>query len=356
MPNQTPSQVDLLVEQGIVKLRDQKDKTEAAELFARALRVEPNHELAWLWLSGVVETESGQLYCLNRVLAINPDNEAAHNGVSILGPNLEPIPPVSSSPKDNKSACVFLGCKESVSQKGHTLCYGHWKALQPPVHATYEYKSTASRLNASDIGDQLGLSSHKVNRVLAELGWISKERKGWIITQLGRSLGGMQREFEQTGKPFVTWPVSILSSKTLLDTVQNINGETQERTLRESVSQDGFRDRFPPTHRTTDGHLVRSRAEALIDNWLYMYGIVHAYERQLPIEEDLYCDFYLPERKVYIEYWGMEKSVKYVERKNVKQELYKKYNLNLIELGDEDIKNLDDNLPRKLLRFGIELS
>ena len=50
-----------------------------------------------------------------------------------------------------------------------------------------------------------------------------------------------------------------------------------------------------------------SKAEMLIDNWLYMAEIVHAYERKLPIEEDVYCDFYIPKGKVYIEYWGMTK-------------------------------------------------
>jgi hypothetical protein len=49
--------------------------------------------------------------------------------------------------------------------------------------------------------------------------------------------------------------------------------------------------------------MVRSRAEVLIDNWLYMQGIVHAYERRLPIEEECYCDFYLP-KGVYIEFWA----------------------------------------------------
>lgn len=51
---------------------------------------------------------------------------------------------------------------------------------------------------------------------------------------------------------------------------------------------DGFREKFPATHRAADGHMVRSRAEMLIDNWLYMAEIVHAYERKLPIEEDVY--------------------------------------------------------------------
>lgn len=61
----------------------------------------------------------------------------------------------------------------------------------------------------------------------------------------------------------------------------------------------------------------------LIDNWLYMAGIVHAYERKLPIEEDLYCDFYLPTGKVYIEFWGLEDDPKYAHRKKIKQDLYK---------------------------------
>ncbi len=92
----------------------------------------------------------------------------------------------------------------------------------------------------------------------------------------------------------------------------------------------------------------------LIDNWLYMSEIVHAYERKLPIEEDVYCDFYLPVGKVYIEYWGLEDDEKYLERKNEKLEIYKKYGFNLIELEDLDIQNLDDILPKKLLKFGIQ--
>ncbi len=101
--------------------------------------------------------------------------------------------------------------------------------------------------------------------------------------------------------------------------------------------------------------MVRSRAEVLIDNWLYMQGLVHAYERRLPIEEECYCDFYLPGGKgVYIEFWGRESDPKYRERKTVKQAIYAKHGLRLIELGDAEIERLDDVLPRYLLRFGIE--
>jgi len=51
----------------------------------------------------------------------------------------------------------------------------------------------------------------------------------------------------------------------------------------------------------------------------------------------------------------MENDPKYQERKKAKLELYKKYSFKLIELNDEDILNLDDVLPKKLLRFDIKV-
>ena len=105
---------------------------------------------------------------------------------------------------------------------------------------------------------------------------------------------------------------------------------------------------------------MRSRAELLIENWLYQYGIVHAYERRLNIEEECYCDFYIPHgpgrpQAVYIEYWGLEGDQKYGERKKKKLELYRKNEIPLIELNDADIVNLDDVLARKLLQFKIKV-
>lgn len=57
--------------------------------------------------------------------------------------------------------------------------------------------------------------------------------------------------------------------------------------------------------------------------------------------------------KVYIEFWGLENDPKYTERKKIKKEIYEKYEFKLIELTDEDVFNLDDVLPKMLLRFGV---
>jgi len=59
-------------------------------------------------------------------------------------------------------------------------------------------------------------------------------------------------------------------------------------------------------------------------------------------------------KKVYIEYLGLEGEAKYDKRSEIKRELYTKNAFNLIELHPNDINNLDDILPGKLLKYEIK--
>jgi hypothetical protein len=210
-------------------------------------------------------------------------------------------------------------------------------------------------LSSTEIGKKFGFSANKVNFVLSELGWIQKGVKGWVITESGKRQGGVQEKSYRSGFPYVKWPSSLLESKALTNSVDSLTGDGIEKSpVETSTDEIGFREKFEAKHRTTDGHYVRSKAEMLIDNFLYMLEIPHAYERRLPIEEEVYCDFYIPTGKVYIEYWGYENNPKYLARKKEKQAIYKKYNLNLIELSEKEVQNLDDHLPRLLIDFGIQ--
>lgn len=215
-------------------------------------------------------------------------------------------------------------------------------------------------LTARLIGNHFELSANKINFILSELGWLQKGIKGWVITEQGKKLGGQQAEDRKSGIPYVRWPTNILERKALKESIEQVKGTSSEVEPEPDAEQSpqkadlGFREKFAAKHRSADGHFVRSKAEMLIDNWLYMAEIVHAYERKLPIEEDVYCDFYIPTGKVYIEYWGFENDAKYLARKKKKLEIYNKYGFNLIELNDEDVQNLDDVLPRLLLKFGVQ--
>ncbi|MBU0730256.1 MAG: glycerol kinase [Proteobacteria bacterium] len=221
-------------------------------------------------------------------------------------------------------------------------------------------------ITSTAIGKHYELSANKINYILSELGWVQKVLKGWRVTLPGEKNGGLQDEDKKSGIPYVRWPESIIESKILKSSIQDIKGTKDpepepehkpegEPEKNESTNQEiGFRDKFIAKHRSTDGHFVRSKAEMLIDNWLYMAEIVHAYERKLPIEEEVYSDFYIPTGKVYIEFWGYDNNERYLKRKQAKQEIYKKYGFNLIELTDDEVLNLDDILPRLLLKHGVQ--
>lgn len=251
------------------------------------------------------------------------------------------------------------GAYKQSPQYGKYIVWPENLDLNPPKKT--ESRPSQNLLTATAIGLAFELSANKINFILSELGWVNKGLKGWLVTEQGKKQGGIQAEDRKSGIPYVRWPDSIIESKSLIETIGQVKGtgDTQpaqavDNGTNSETEPVGFREKFEAKHRSADGHFVRSKAEMLIDNWLYMAEIVHAYERKLPIEEDVYSDFYIPTGKVYIEYWGYENDQKYIARKAKKIEIYKKYGFNLIELQDKEVQNIDDVLPRLLLKYGVQ--
>lgn len=60
------------------------DKDTGREMLADILQADLDNEMAWLWLSSVVESDERKRQCLERVLQINPDNTAAKRGLDML--------------------------------------------------------------------------------------------------------------------------------------------------------------------------------------------------------------------------------------------------------------------------------
>lgn len=219
-------------------------------------------------------------------------------------------------------------------------------------------------ISASVIAETFNTSARRMNQILSELWYIEPNVKGWKLTTLWEQIWAKEYEHTSWGT-YVKWNSDILLNKSLLRSlwleapVEDKQAEDKEDKKETKTPEEIFRAKFPAQYRTKDWHNVRSRGEVIIDNSLYEYGLAHAYERKLPVEEDVYSDFYIPSqdghKAVYIEYWGLEDQERYEERKKVKKAIYDKYNLNLIELTNKHIDNLDDYLPRMLLEFGIRV-
>ena len=82
MSTQSPH-VEQLVQQGIAAAKTGRHGV-AQQSLREAVRLAPDHEQAWLWLSGVEDNEQAKLAALHEVLRINPNNGSAHKGIEHL--------------------------------------------------------------------------------------------------------------------------------------------------------------------------------------------------------------------------------------------------------------------------------
>lgn len=72
-----------LFERGVAAARGGQRRV-AAGLLARAVQLNPRHEASWLWLSGMLDQPDEIAFCLRSVLAINPNNQRAQQGLTWL--------------------------------------------------------------------------------------------------------------------------------------------------------------------------------------------------------------------------------------------------------------------------------
>lgn len=106
---------------------------------------------------------------------------------------------------------------------------------------------------------------------------------------------------------------------------------------------------------TIDGHIVLSEGERIVDDILYNNRILHCYNKDV-IElggnnRRVISDLFIPiinNKGIYIEYFGMLTD-EYIFNKNEKISLYKKYNITLITIEKDEIKDVS-TLTNRLLK------
>lgn len=107
--------------------------------------------------------------------------------------------------------------------------------------------------------------------------------------------------------------------------------------------------------RTLDGHNVKSDGERIIDDILYTNYIVHCYEKDVvetpSLERTIKSDWLIPvlaNKGIYVEYWGMN-TKDYLKNKEEKRKMYKEYNIPLIEIEKDDVKEVS-GLTTRIIR------
>jgi hypothetical protein len=211
--------------------------------------------------------------------------------------------------------------------------------LDHPMLAKFQRELS---LTATKLGATSGLSGKRINEILHELDWLERGSDGWQATELGRLHGAEQRNGKQG--LYVVWPGELRQNRHFVRAIESLYFDPD------------------PTHKrptnpvsALDGHRLPNADYAVIDNWLYLTGLLHAFERPLAVQEDIISDFYLPSKNVYIEYWGDQTSAKAMLAKMEKKEVYQKYRFKLIELDKHELADIENILPQKLLQLGVTL-
>jgi len=226
-------------------------------------------------------------------------------------------------------------------------------------------REKTSFLKVKEIAAKLNITAPRVNNILSEIGWIESATKGWKITPSGSEIGGVEKDFR--GAKYVIWPTNIFENIVFKRSTSRLHDASEDPIdLIEKSSNDTSNNR--KTYKTKDGHIVKSEGEVRIDDILYDSKIRHAYERELPINELYYCDFYIPgegnRKPIYIEYWGVEKEYsgknkisyeEYYKQKKHKQEIYERLKLNLINVEPVHKENLYRHLEVELLKYDMAL-
>lgn len=73
-----------MLHQGIAAARAGQHEA-ARSILQNVVRLDPRNEIAWMWLSSVAADDTERLFCLRKLLEVNPGNEFALKGLRALG-------------------------------------------------------------------------------------------------------------------------------------------------------------------------------------------------------------------------------------------------------------------------------
>lgn len=119
-------------------------------------------------------------------------------------------------------------------------------------------------------------------------------------------------------------------------------------------------DFYEGKYTCADGHIVKSKIEREIDNYLFNNDIKHAYEKEIDLYDKngkthtIKPDFclFIDDEEVFLEHWGYDESnEEYTNRKNFKLDLYKRNGITLICTQKSDEENIEAVLRRNLRNF-----
>jgi hypothetical protein len=125
------AETDRLLREGVAAIR-RGDLAAGRERLTRVVEADPFNAQAWLWLSAAVESRDDRIVCLENVLTVDPDHEAARRGLIKLGVEPPPPPPKPAAPSPPQT--IHHAAPEAIGDRLHASLRGEKPGDQPASH------------------------------------------------------------------------------------------------------------------------------------------------------------------------------------------------------------------------------
>lgn len=113
-------ELEALLEQAIAHV-NAGELEQGRALLERVLEQNPRDDRAWVWLSGCVEDLMQRRICLQQALSVNPNNEAALDGMDLLDGKLVQASEVPPSLLESRLSAIGMGDRARTSRPAPTV-------------------------------------------------------------------------------------------------------------------------------------------------------------------------------------------------------------------------------------------
>ncbi|MBZ0298482.1 MAG: hypothetical protein K8J31_02025, partial [Anaerolineae bacterium] len=150
--------------QGIAAAKaGQKDQARA--LLQQSIRLEPNNEAAWIWLASIARDQRERLFCFQKLLEINPQNETALNALKAMD-----ITPQQLF-REQQAQSPAAAPPQSAEQPAET------RVIQAQLRPGAPVPDTQSLANAQQQIDEIIRQYQRADNRIEGIEWVRKSRR-----------------------------------------------------------------------------------------------------------------------------------------------------------------------------------
>ncbi len=148
----------------------------ARQLLQQSIRFEPNNEAAWIWLASVAQDRRERLFCFQKLLEINPQNETALKALRAMGitpeqlrgqitPEEPPQQPAKSPAVSKRITPMQSAAQPQQSQQPSPSSAPPQQVMTPGVPVPDAQRVAEAQQKVDEILRQYRLSSEKVENL-----------------------------------------------------------------------------------------------------------------------------------------------------------------------------------------------